>query len=77
MQEHRSTAATRQHSTTSVHISESEKHGASHFLNLKYGPMKIHAVRLSEDQAMPWYRKKIRSPLMADRLMALDSIQNR
>jgi hypothetical protein len=47
------------------------------FLNLKYDPIGINVVRLSENQAMPLYRQKIRSPLMADRLMALDSIQTR
>jgi hypothetical protein len=47
------------------------------FLNSKYDPIGINVVRLSEDQAMPLYRQKIRSPLMADRLMALDSIQTR
>jgi hypothetical protein len=44
------------------------------FLNLKSNPISIHVVRSSEYQAMYLYRKKLRSILMADRLMDLGSI---
>jgi hypothetical protein len=47
------------------------------FLNLKYNPIQIHVVSLSENQAISLNMQKIRSPLMADRLMDLGSIQNR
>ena len=47
------------------------------FLNLKYNLIGINVVRLSEDQAIPSYRKKIRFPLIAGRLMDLDSIQTK
>jgi hypothetical protein len=47
------------------------------FLNFKYNPIEIHVVRLSENQAISLNKQKIRSPLMADRLMALGSIQTR
>jgi hypothetical protein len=62
---------------THRHIGERERHRTLPFLNLKYDPIRINVVRLSENQAMPLSRQKIRSPLMADRFMALDSIQTR
>jgi hypothetical protein len=43
------------------------------FLNLKYNPIQIHVVSLSENQAISLNRQNIRSPLMVDRLMALGS----
>jgi hypothetical protein len=77
MQEHPSTSAD---VPTSQHIGMHWRKGEAQtlpFLNLKYDPIGINVVRLSENQAMPLYRNKIRSPLMVDRLMALDSIQTR
>jgi hypothetical protein len=71
---HLSNAPTFQH--ISAHSREGEAPTLP-FLNLKYDPIRINVVRLSENQAIPLYRQKIRSPLMADRLMALDSIQTR
>jgi hypothetical protein len=65
---------------TFQHINAHFKEGEAStlpFLNLKSNPIRIHVVRLSEDQAMSLYRKKLRSPLMDDRLMALGSIQTR
>jgi hypothetical protein len=63
-------------STFKVHSREGETPTLP-FLNLKYDPIQINVVRLSENQAIPLSRQKIRSPLMDDRLMALDSIQTR
>jgi hypothetical protein len=71
---HLSNAPTFQH--INVHFREGEALTLP-FLNLKYNPIRIHVVSLSENQAISLNRKKIRSPLMADRLMALGSIQTR
>jgi hypothetical protein len=71
---HLSNAPTFQH--ISAHFREGEALTLP-FLNLKYNPIRIHVVSLSENQAISLNRQKIRSPLMADRLMALGSIQTR
>jgi len=75
MHEHPSTLAD---ALASQHINVHSREGEAPtlpFLNSKYDPIGINAVRLSEYQAMPLYRQKTRSPLMADKLMALGSIQ--
>jgi hypothetical protein len=77
MHEHPSTSAD---APTSQHIGTHWIKGEASnlpFLNLKYDIMEINVVRLSENQAMPLYMQEIRSPLMDDTLMALDSIQTR
>jgi hypothetical protein len=60
-----------------MHWGKGEAQTLPFFSNLKYDPTRIYVVRLSENQAMPLYRQNIRSPLMVDRLMALDSIQTK
>jgi hypothetical protein len=47
------------------------------FLNLKYNPIQIHVVSLSENQAISLNRQNTCSPLMADMLMAQGSHQTR
>jgi hypothetical protein len=69
---HLNNAPTFQH--ISMHFREGEALTLL-FLNLKYNPIRIHVVRSSEDKAMSLYRQKLRSSLMADRLMDLGSIQ--
>jgi hypothetical protein len=77
MQEHHLTLAMRQlDNTFKAHLREGETPTLP-FLNFKYDIIRINVVRLSENQSIPLHRQNKRSPLMVDRLMALNSIQTR